>query len=596
MNLVRPLTTTFCLIAIASCGGGSGGGTLAPAPAPAPGPGPVRVALDLADPINTGDVSRVSGAASTGRFGVPVASGFDMDGDGFVDVAMSGMQAAPFGRAGAGVVTVVFGDGSIGVDVDTAVANPRVLTVAGGVASEAAGGEIWMDDVTGDGLGDLIIGRHNHTAPANDRIGAGALSIVVGNAMLRDLASAGTILDLASPPPGVTVLTLLGAAALDRLGFWMRTGDLTGDGIADLAVSADQEDGPGEPNRGALYLVRGGAHLDAAIDVDLAEFGATLLAGHIARVLPPAGSTDYHFGATLAFADLDANGRAELLSAASLSRVGGLLEADGAPTGSGVRNGGNPGGSLFIFWDDNFPAGASWPAGLTLDPESAPGGITRIDGGSVTGVFENLRFGEELLGGLDYDGDGAPDLFAGDIKGTASGDRIEGGVGHVFFSAAALVGRTFSMSDVPADLSVTHILGPSIGAIGCDTSLHGDIDADGLDDLVVASPLANPHGRIAAGIAHVLWGRSSSWPAVIDLADGSRPDPATFAITDIDGARGAASSDDAGDTLMYSAVGADVDGDGRTDLVINEMRGNGFAVDAVDVGNLLIVDGAAVPR
>ena len=38
------------------------------------------------------------------------------------------------------------------------------------------------------------------------------------------------------------------------------------------------------------------------------------------------------------------------------------------------------------------------------------------------------------------------------------------------------------------------------------------------------------------------------------------------------------------------------DCDGRIDLIVNEMRGNGVSATALDVGNLLIIGGARVPK
>jgi hypothetical protein len=452
-----------------------------------------------------------------------------------------------------------------------------------------------MDDVTGDGVCDLLIARQNYSEPASARTGAGALTILVGSSILRDLATNGVVLDLASPPASVTLLTIVGAAELDRLGMWVRTGDVTGDGIADILVGADQEDTATESNTGAAYLVRGGVHLNANLTVDLAGFGATALAGHIAKITPPPGSADNHFGATVALADLDNNGRSEVLIAATLSRIGGLLPADGAPADSANRFSDNLGGTLFIVWDDNFPLGPNWANGFNFSVDAAPGSTTRIDGGSVANQFSNERFGEELLGGLDYDADGTADLFVGDITGVAADGRVRAGVGHVFFSASLLRNQDFSMSTGPTGVRTTTILGPA-GAISSDTSLHGDVDGDGIADLVIAGPLENPLGRTQAGVAHVLWGQAGPWPAVIDLQDGRKPDPAVFAITDILGANGEQSAGDTGDTLMYSAAAADMDQDGKVDLIINEMRGNGVAPAALDVGSLLIISGAIVPR
>ncbi len=584
------LTTGLSLV-LAACGGG--GTAVAPT---APVPPVVSQTLDINSLVAGNGFLRVSGSASTGRFGVPVAGGWDCDGDGNPDFAMSGMQASPMGRDRAGQVNLILGDGQIQQSLDTAQANPNLLRIAGASPQEAAGGEIWMDDVSGDGLGDLIIGRPNYRASAPDRIGAGALTIIIGGQGLRDLASNGIMLDLAAPPAAVTVFTISGAVELDRFGFWMRTGDVSGDGIADILVGADQEDIAGETDRGAAYVVRGGSHLNANALVDLSDFGSTSISGHILKITPPAGSGGYHFGATVDIADIDDNGRADVLIAASLKRIGGELLAQDAPAGSAIAIGGNPGGSLFIVWDDNISSAAVWAAGLAFSTDAAPASTTRIDGGSVAGVFTSHSFAEEILGGLDYNNDGEADLFLGDLWGIGRTDRDRGGVGHLFFSAARLKNRNFSVSNVPGDLVVTTILGPEAGTISNDTSLHGDIDGDGIDDLAIASPLAAPLGRVHAGTIHVLWGNGGAWPSLIDLAAGMRPDPALFPITDIYGANGEQSLNDTGDTLMYSAAAADIDGDGRTDLIVNEMRGNGISPASLDVGNLLIIGGARIPK
>ena len=65
--------------------------------------------------------------------------------------------SASWGRLGAGKVNLVFGHGAICAIIDTAVSQESGLKLPGDVASEAAGCEIWIDDVTGSG--DLLIGR-----------------------------------------------------------------------------------------------------------------------------------------------------------------------------------------------------------------------------------------------------------------------------------------------------------------------------------------------------------------------------------------------------------------------------------------------------
>ena len=121
----------------------------------------------------------------------------------------------------------------------------------------------------------------------------------------------------------------------------------------------------------------------------------------------------------------------------------------------------------------------------------------------------------------------------------------------------------------------------------------GDFNMDGIADLAIGSPHGNPQGRISAGVVHVLIGQTKGWPDVIDLARIDIEESGVDAVAIIDGASGSATSD-AGDTLCYSAAAADLDGDGHTDLIVNEMAGNGLAEGTVDVGNMLLISGAAL--
>jgi len=536
--------------------------------------------LDLAVlPTTDTRLERVYGAAGTGRFGVPVAGGGDVDGDGLPDLAVAHLTASPADRSFAGEIDVVFGNGEIGRNLDLAEENPSVLRIYGAAASETAGSEIWMDDVTGDGIDDLLICRQNFSPPG--RIGAGALTLVVGGPALRDRAAALAPVDLATPPPELTLTTLVGAKSLDRLGIWARTGDVDGDGIADLVVAADQEDGDGETNRGAVYVVRGGPHLASGGSIDLAEFGSTPLAGHLARILPPPGAAGFHLGATCQIADLDGNGRGEVLAAAALNRAGAALDPPGAP-GAAEGSGGAPGGTLYIVWDDNFPDGV-WPAGFELQLGALPGGRSVIRGEEAS-----VAFGEEIVGGADFDGDGEADLFAGDL---AAHDAT--GLGYIFFPARRLRGQEVDLDlSLPPGLRRTRIRGPSPGAIAADTAAHGDFDGDGLADLAFAAPRATPEGRLHAGTIHVFFGRRGPWPAEIDTTPGQLPPPTSLCTAVIEGAHGRAGLEDEGDTLAYSAAVGDLDGDGLADLITNEMLGNGVAPDAVDVGNLLVLSGA----
>lgn len=559
-------------------------------PAPVLAQAAQTVDLGQVDPED-GQLQRVLGSVGQGNRGVPVAGGFDCDGDGFPDTAMAAMTASPLGRNGAGQVFLVFGDGTTQGTQPTQGTHENVLAFIGAATSEAAGSELWMDDVTGDGLGDLLIARQNHDP--GGRPGAGALTIVVGGQALRDFDESVPV-DLADDPAlmSLTLATFVGPHEAARLGIWMRTGDVTGDGIADLVVGADQFDLPAELHRGTAYVIRGGAHLAADQIVDLAAFGtpgfaATGLDGHVARLSPPAAPnpSHFHFGATCQIADLDGNGRAEVAIAAALFRAGAGIPAAGT---SEVphSNGGSTDGTLYIVWDDNFPVGA-WPSGYAFDVDLSPGTHSIIDGGAA-----NREFGEELLGGLDYDADGTADLFVGDIVGDLSGqNRLDSGAGHVLYDAAKLAGLVFDLDDIATlnpPVVMTTFLGAVAGDFAADTAATGDFDGDGIADLALSSPHADPLGRNNAGTFHVFFGRFGPWPATIDLA--APPPPSAARLSELYGANGDAGID-SGDVLGYSAAAADLTGDGRDELITNEMLGNGAGIDE---GNLILVNGQLI--
>ena len=143
------------------------------------------------------------------------------------------------------------------------------------------------------------------------------------------------------------------------------------------------------------------------------------------------------------------------------------------------------------------------------------------------------------------------------------------------------------MSRPPTFLGAIH------SEIAADTALDGDFDGDGRADLAFSSPHAYPLGRVEAGVLHVFFGRDGAWPAVVDLTVGALPAPSALRIAQVLGAHGAAQFD-RGDTLAYSASAGDLDGDGQTDLVLNEMLGDGATVAAMDAGNLIALPGTLV--
>ncbi len=428
-------------------------------------------------------------------------------------------------------------------------------------------------DVDGDGFEDYAFAALQ--ASPLGRSGAGQVFLVFGNGAVEGTMDTAVAHE--------RILSILGDGTKENTGseIWMDdvTGDVTDDGIADLVVGADQR---GASHNGAVYVVRGGAHLATGQTFDLADFG-TLgfgLAGHLARIDPPASSSHYHFGATVQIGDVDGNQIGEVLIAATLNRSGATLQADGG--GGSHGSGGTPHGTLYIVWDEEF-------LGVWVDDYSFVVDAPGLDTTTIHGASENRSFGEEMLAGKDYNGDGTTDLFVADLVGTASG-RSNAGLAYVLFDSVNLKDRVFTLPHIPAGVTMTTFLGPRADALAGDTALDGDFNGDGITDIAFSSPHDSPMSRTSAGTVHVVFGQTAAWPAVVDLAAGELPPPAALRVAEIYGALGTDGADH-GDTLAYSGSSADVDGDGCTDLVLNEMTGNGIGPGTIDVGNLIVIDG-----
>ena len=163
-------------------------------------------------------------------------------------------------------------------------------------------------------------------------------------------------------------VVIYGARAHDTLGFALATGDLDGDGTADLAMGARLADGGGVSRAGVVYVLRGG---DLPAEIDLASPPDSVGALH------GASSGDV-LGSLVHIADVNGDGRNELLAGA---RLAGLADRARA-------------GVVYIV------------SGL---PDA---GVASVAAAASTTVLG--RSGGEGLGGnvlaADLDGDGRPEL------------------------------------------------------------------------------------------------------------------------------------------------------------------------------------------
>jgi len=84
----------------------------------------------------------------------------------------------------------------------------------------------------------------------------------------------------------------------------------------------------------------------------------------------------------------------------------------------------------------------------------------------------------------------------------------------------------------------------------------GDVNGDGVSDMLVGAYGADALGRSGAGVVYVIFGRNTTWPATLDLV--------TLTVTDGMVLQGAAGGDETG----WSVASADVNGDGIPDMLM----------------------------
>ncbi|MEO1145021.1 MAG: Ig-like domain-containing protein [Cyanobacteria bacterium J06638_22] len=458
----------------------------------------------------------INGIDVSDRSGVSVSNAGDINGDGFDDLIIGAYGADPNGGSSAGESYVVFGsdqdfttslnlsdlDGSNGF-----VLNGIAPFDYSGVSVSGAG------DINGDGLDDLIIGAYS--ADPNSRSYAGESYVVFGSA--QGFAASLNLSDL----DGNNGFVLNGIAAYDYSGVSVSgAGDINGDGIDDLIIGAAYAD-PNGNDSGESYVVFG-SDQGFANRLNLSD-----LDGSNGFVLSGIAAYDYSGVSVSGAGDINGDGIDDL-----------IMGANGADP-----NGDRSGQSYVVFGSNQ-----SFTNRLNLSDLDGSNGFV------INGIDEGDRSGISVSAAGDINGDGINDLIIGAAAADPTGN--DSGESYVVFGSDQGFVAPLNLSDLDGSNGFV-INGIDEGdRSGVSVSGAGDVNGDGIDDLIIGAAYADSNGE-SSGESYVVFGRAQDFAASVNLADldGSNG----FVLNGING----------GDRSGISVSGAgDINGDGIDDLII----------------------------
>ncbi len=389
-------------------------------------------------------------------------------------------------------------------------------------------------DINGDGFGDIIIGTY-YTDP-DGMMAAGDSYVLFGS---PEAGFSGPI-DLTTVD-GTNGFVMHGLRDFDKSGTSVASaGDINGDGVDDIVITAPEASSPGIIEQGVSYIIFGSETVGSSGSVDLSSLDGTN--GFVIRGVD---RDDQCARSASSAGDVNGDGFDDLILGAPLADP----------------NGTDRTGASYVVFGGTF-VGSSGVLELST--------LNGSNGYVIQGINAEDRCGHSVSSAGDVNRDGTDDLLIGAHYADPNGINRAGETYVVFGGASVGSSGVFRLSLINGSNGFTIQGINDDDRSGSSVSSAGDVNGDGFDDLLIGAPYADPFGNDRAGECYVVFGGPTAG------ATG------TVDLSTLSGSNGFAMNGLHAVDLCGASVSSagDINNDGISDIVIGAYRVNAYGTDS----------------
>ncbi len=492
----------------------------------------------------------INGEDAGDHNGVSASTAGDVNGDGLDDLIVGAHRANLSGKPDAGKSYVVFGKiDSTAINLSAIASGTGGFVINGENENDLSGRSVSSaGDVNGDGLDDLIVGVDQAYVNGKQRVGK---SYVIFGKIDSTAINQSAIVN------GTGGFVINGESAFNQSGHSVSTaGDVNGDGLDDLIVGAFLVD----LGVGKSYIVFGKID-NTAINLSTIASGT----GGFAIIGESAG--DWSGYSVSNAGDVNGDGLDDLIVGAH---------------GVDLSGKSNAGKSYVIFGKKDSTA-----INLSVISNGTGGFV-------IIGENEGDNSGYSVSSAGDVNGDGLDDLIIGADKADL-GNKLDTGKSYVIFGKTD--STAINLSTIASGTGGFVINGENVDDIsGNSVSTAGDVNGDGLDDLIVGSKYADLSNKTNAGKSYVIFGKTDTDAIDLTKLSGNLKYTIDYLGDENNNTLTGASDDEIfvagmGDDILIGNGGMDVFNAGAGNDTITINASNITALAQTNVGNRARVDG-----